>query len=136
MLEICTEPEPHLHNKTTEFQYHGAAPRTGCGGAVPRAACPALAAARLRSRKNKEGGVEGQVSLLSRAITAEEYNAAAARAPEECPLLAAGDLRTGRQVRGARCSRAGGGQGPGHDPGATDVGCSRAGGADARGDAG
>ncbi len=36
---------------------------------------------------------------MSRAITAEEYNAAVARAPGDCPLFAAGDLRSGRQVR-------------------------------------
>ncbi len=40
----------------------------------------------------------GQVSYVSRAITAEEYNAAVARAPGDCPLFAAGDLRSGRQV--------------------------------------
>ena len=39
-----------------------------------------------------------QVSYVSRAITAEEYNAAVARAPGDCPLFAAGDLRSGRQV--------------------------------------
>ncbi len=41
----------------------------------------------------------GQVSYVSRAITAEEYNAAIAQTPESCPLFSAGDLRSGRQVR-------------------------------------
>ena len=44
--------------------------------------------------------LRGQVSYVSRAITAEEYNAAVARAPADCPLFAAGDLRSGRQVGG------------------------------------
>ncbi len=39
------------------------------------------------------------MSYVSRAITAEEYNAAVARSPGECPLFTAGDLRSGRQVR-------------------------------------
>ncbi len=40
------------------------------------------------------------MSYVSRVITPEEYNAAVARAPGDCPLFAAGDLRSGRQVRG------------------------------------
>ncbi len=41
---------------------------------------------------------------MSRAITPEEYNAAVAQTPEDCPLFAAGDLRSGRQV--CVCARA------------------------------
>jgi hypothetical protein len=48
-------------------------------------------------------GLREQVSYVSRAITAEEYNAAVIRTPGDCPLFAAGDLRSGRQVRGTLC---------------------------------
>jgi hypothetical protein len=54
---------------------------------------------RRNSLPNRRVRRRGQVSYVSRAITPEEYNAAVARAPGACPLFAAGDLRSGRQVR-------------------------------------
>jgi hypothetical protein len=38
------------------------------------------------------------VTHVTRPITADEYDAAVMRAPEECPLFAMGDLRSGRQL--------------------------------------
>ena len=40
----------------------------------------------------------GQVTFVSRVVDADEYDAAAAARPHDCPLLAAGDLRSGRQA--------------------------------------
>ena len=101
----------------------GAAPRAPCARRGPNPLAPAgvqrqrtcAQAASGTDRAGAAGGGGGvgggQVSLLSRAITAEEYNAAAARAPGDCPLLAT-------SAPAVRC-----------------VGAPR-GGADARGDAG
>jgi hypothetical protein len=47
--------------------------------------------------------VEWQVSYASRVVGVEDYNAAAMHAPGSCPLLAAGDLRSGGQVFRALC---------------------------------
>ena len=38
------------------------------------------------------------MSRASRVIDAAEYDAAARQTPDECPLLAMGDLRSGRQL--------------------------------------
>jgi hypothetical protein len=42
-----------------------------------------------------------QAAFVSRVIDAEAYNAAVLRSPDHCPLLMAGDLRSGRQVAGS-----------------------------------
>ena len=40
-----------------------------------------------------------QVSYATRVISVDEYDAAVMREPGACPLIAAGDLRSGRQAR-------------------------------------
>ena len=44
-----------------------------------------------------------QVSYATRIISVDEYDAAVMREPENCPLIAAGDLRSGRQARPVSC---------------------------------
>ena len=39
-----------------------------------------------------------QVTFVTRVIDADQYNAAVVDYPEHCPLIAAGDLRSGRQA--------------------------------------
>ena len=39
-----------------------------------------------------------QARYLTRAVAPDEYDAAAARSPEMCPLRYLGDTRSGRQV--------------------------------------
>ena len=43
-----------------------------------------------------------QISYVTRLITPDDYNAAVTSSPSSCPLVLAGDLRSGRQV----CHRA------------------------------
>ena len=42
-----------------------------------------------------------QITFVTRVIDAEQYNAAVFEHPEHCPLIAAGDLRSGRQALAA-----------------------------------
>ena len=42
-----------------------------------------------------------QITFVTRVIDAEQYNAAVFEHPEHCPLIAAGDLRSGRQAPAA-----------------------------------
>jgi hypothetical protein len=39
-----------------------------------------------------------QISYVTRLITPDDYNAAVTSSPSSCPLVQAGDLRSGRQV--------------------------------------
>ncbi len=40
-----------------------------------------------------------QISYVTRLITPDDYNTAVMSSPSSCPLVLAGDLRSGRQVK-------------------------------------
>ena len=69
---------------------------TGGGRACAARPCSAMACPGGESVLSHGGG--RQVSYASRVIGVDDYNAAVMLAPGSCPLLAAGDLRSGAQV--------------------------------------
>ena len=80
-------PAPTLHEGSDSALSLALVPVQGRGTALRKTHNAAAARATV------------QVSYATRVIGVDEYDAAVMREPDSCPLLAAGDLRSGRQAR-------------------------------------